>query len=256
MKSAFRLVARLALLSACCCPPRAGADELARVIELVKPSIVGIGNFERLRTPPVAFVGTGFAVGDGLTVITAAHVVQDLLANDNGATLGILVSRGETSQFRAASVQALDKDHDLAQLRISGSPLPALRLGDSGKVAEGAALAFTGFPLGMVLGLHHVTHRGMVSAITPVAIPSISSRKLDLPLLGQLHKQMYAIFQLDGTAYPGSSGSPLYDAATGEVLGVINMVYVKSVKEAAITSPSGITYAIPSNFIRALMDKK
>jgi serine protease Do len=246
----------LLLLLCTCCHRVACADELARVIDMVKPSIVGIGNFERLRTPPVAFVGTGFAVGDGLTVITAAHVIQDLLNNDNGAVLGILVSRGETSQFRTASVQALDKDHDLAQLRIGGTPLPALRLGDSGKVAEGAALAFTGFPLGMVLGLHHVTHRGMVSSITPVAIPSISSRKLDLRLAGQLHKQMYTIFQLDGTAYPGSSGSPLYDAATGEVLGVINMVYVKGVKEAAISSPSGITYAIPSNFIRDMLDKK
>jgi S1-C subfamily serine protease len=249
------VVARLAA-AASLAPCMAVAEELPRVIETVKPSIVGIGNFQRLRTPPVAFVGTGFVVGDGLTVITAAHVVHDLLSNENAATLGILITRGETSLFRAATVVALDRDHDLAQLRVGGTPLPALHLGDSDKVAEGAALAFTGFPLGMVLGLHHVTHRGMVSSITPVAVPSVSSRKLDLKLAGQLHKQVYPVFQLDGTAYPGSSGSPLYDAATGDVLGVINMVYVKSVKETAITSPSGITYAIPSNYIRDLLDRK
>jgi serine protease Do len=256
MSATARLFA-LALALACADANRsAAADQLERVIDLVKPAIVGIGNFERLRTPPVAFVGTGFAVGDGLTVITAAHVVQDLVKRDGAATLGILISHGETAQFRNASILALDPEHDLAKLRVGGTPLPALRLGDSDQVAEGAALAFTGFPLGMVLGLHHVTHRGMVSSITPVAVPSISSRKLDLRLAGQLHKQVYPIFQLDGTAYPGSSGSPLYDAATGEVLGVINMVYVKSVKETAISSPSGITYAIPSNHVRALLDQK
>jgi S1-C subfamily serine protease len=234
----------------------ASADELAKVIDMVKPSVVGIGNFQRMRTPPVAFVGTGFVIDDGLTVITAAHVVQDLMSRDGTASLGVLINRGETSQFRTATILALDQEHDLAQLRIGGTPLPSLRLGDSSKVTEGAALAFTGFPLGMVLGLHHVTHRGMVSAITPVAIPSTSSSKLDLKLAHQLGKPAFAIFQLDGTAYPGSSGSPLYDASTGEVFGVINMVYVKSVKEAAISSPSGITYAIPSNFISDMLRKK
>jgi S1-C subfamily serine protease len=64
------------------------------------------------------------------------------------------------------------------------------------------------------------------------------------------------IFQLDGTAYPGNSGSPVYDASTGKVLGVINAVFVKGLKETAITAPSGITYAIPSNYVRDLLQKK
>jgi S1-C subfamily serine protease len=57
------------------------------------------------------------------------------------------------------------------------------------------------------------------------------------------------VFQLDGIAYPGSSGSPLYDAETGVVYGVINMVFIKGKKESAITDPSGISYAIPGNYI-------
>jgi S1-C subfamily serine protease len=44
----------------------------------------------------------------------------------------------------------------------------------------------------------------------------------------------------------------LFDPLTGEVIGVVNMVFVKGVKEAAITAPSGITYAIPANFIDAV----
>lgn len=230
----------------------AGADELVRAIDNLKPSVVGIGSFQSLRSPALAFVATGFAIDDGLSVITAAHVITDLLANGQAGSLGVLVRDGENAQFRSATLTALDKEHDLARLRIKGAPLPALRLGNSDAVREGHALAFMGFPLGMVLGLHHVTHRCIVSAITPLAMPTTSARKLDGKLLNQLQKPGYAVFQLDGTAYPGSSGSPLFDPLTGEVVGVVNMVFVKGVKEAAITAPSGITYAIPANFIHAL----
>jgi serine protease Do len=241
---AFALVAML--LPA----PPAAADQLSQVIDTVKPSVVGIGSLQQTRSPALSFIGTGFVVDDGLDVITAAHVISDLLNAGQGDSLGILVRSGENIQFRPATLVMLDKDHDLARLHIKGAPLPALQLGDSSKIREGKSLAFTGFPLGMILGLHHVTHRCTVSAITPVATPPPTARKLDSKLLHQLQKQSYAVFQLDGTAYPGSSGSPLFDPDTGQVIGIVNMVFVKGVKEAAIATPSGITYAIPSNCIR------
>ncbi len=237
----------LALMSHGVC----GADNLARVIEAVKPSIVGIGTMQQLRSPAIVFFGTGFVVADGLTVLTSAHVVSGV--GDQKDTLGILIGTGDSAQFRAATVVALDRDHDLAQLRFGGTALPAMQLGDSRHVAEGQAMAFTGFPLGMVLGLHPVTHRAMVSAITPVAMPSINSRELGAKLIGTLNKPVYAVFQLDGTAYPGNSGSPLYDPETGLVYGIINMVYVRGVKENAVSNPSGITYAIPGNFMRDML---
>jgi len=59
----------------------------------------------------------------------------------------------------------------------------------------------------------------------------------------------FDIFQLDATAYPGNSGSPLFDVDTGEVIGVISMVLIKGTKESALSQPSGITYAVPSNFL-------
>jgi len=61
------------------------------------------------------------------------------------------------------------------------------------------------------------------------------------------------VFQLDATSYPGNSGSPLYDPATGEVVGVLNMAFVKGTKEKALTDPSGISYAIPSRYLKALI---
>ena len=40
---------------------------------------------------------------------------------------------------------------------------------------------------------------------------------------------------------------------SGRVLGVINMVLVKNSKESVLSSPSGISYAIPVRFVRALL---
>jgi S1-C subfamily serine protease len=61
------------------------------------------------------------------------------------------------------------------------------------------------------------------------------------------------VFQLDGTAYPGNSGSPLFDPKTGKVIGILNMVFVKGTKENVLAHPSGISYAIPSNYIHEIM---
>ena len=63
----------------------------------------------------------------------------------------------------------------------------------------------------------------------------------------------YDVFQLDATAYPGNSGSPLYIPETGEVVGVINKVFVKESKEAVLEKPSGITYAIPVRYVKELL---
>ena len=246
----------LAVLAACCFAGAADAGELSRTIAAVKGSVVGVGTFLKTRSPSTVFNGTGFVVDDGLSVITNAHVVPEFLNTENRETLGIVIARGAEIEFRPAVLVALDREHDLAHLRISGAPLHALKLGYSDNVAEGQELAFTGFPLGMVLGLHPATHRALLAAITPIVMPSLSSKQLDLKMIAQLKRTPFSIFQLDGTAYPGNSGSPVYDPADGTVLAVINMTFVKGLKENAITNPSGIAYAIPVNHVRDLLQQK
>ncbi|MNN82868.1 hypothetical protein D3C81_1998530 [compost metagenome] len=86
-------------------------------------------------------------------------------------------------------------------------------------------------------------------------MPSENAQRLDVRRLAQLQKAPYTVFQLDATAYPGSSGSPLFDPETGLVYGIVNMVYVKGLKEAAISAPSGITYAIPGSHMQAILLK-
>jgi serine protease Do len=233
------------------------AADLKALIPTVKRSVVGVGTYEPTRSPATVFVGTGFVVGDGLSIITNAHVVPDTIGDGSKVEqLGIVTMEGSAIRFRPAKLVARDGEHDLAHLRLTGAPMPALELGDSGDVQEGQELAFTGYPLGMVLGLHAATNRATLAAITPIVTPSIGSRNLDARQIAALQRSPFNIFQLDGTAYPGNSGSPVYDPASGRVWGVINAVFVKGLKENAISNPSGITYAIPVKYVHSLLQQK
>lgn len=232
------------------------SSELVEIIEHSKPSIVGVGTVQKTRSPQVNFLGTGFVLDDGLHVITSAHVVPEVLDIANQESYIVITGKGKEPGLRAATLAAVDKEHDLALLRIGGAPLPAMKLGEASNVREGQNLIFTGFPIGMILGFYPVTHRAMVSSITPIILPAHNSRQLNAKMISQLQKPAYTVFQLDGTAYPGSSGSPLYDPETGLVYGVINMVFVKGKKEAVLSNPSGITYAIPVNHVRQLLQQK
>lgn len=227
--------------------------EFTRTVATVKQSVVGVGTYQRTRSPAIRFVATGFAVGDGLSIITNAHSIPELLDSGQMETLGIVTGSGDKVAFRPATLAGVDKEHDLAHLRLAGAPLPALAVGDSSAVMDGTDLAFTGYPLGMALGLNPATHRAMLAAVTPVVMPSLGSRNLSPKVISQLQKSPFSIFQLDATAYPGNSGSPLYDPATGTVYGVINGGLLKGLKEAAITNPSGISYAIPSSHVKELL---
>ncbi len=227
---------------------------LPETVVKVKKGIVAVGTYLPTRRPPARFMGTGFVVADGRHVVTNAHVVPKLLDFERRETVAVFYQKQGKTVMRKAELVARDETHDLALLSIDGPVLTALQLGDDSSVREGALYGFTGFPVGMVLGLTPVTHRGIVSAITPVVIPAISSRQLDVKHLRRM-RDPYKVFQLDATAYPGNSGSPLYEADTGRVIGVINSVVVKSTKESALTSPTGITYAIPGRFIRKLLEK-
>ncbi len=249
----------LFLALALAAPIGASAQALSdapQTIQRVKASVVAVGSFQRTRSPAFRFLGTGFAVGDGATIVTNAHVLPATLDVEKLETIAILIAgQGREAQLRPATRGAADPAHDLALLRIEGAPLPPLTLRNSEDVREGEAILFTGFPIGNVLGPHPATHRGMVAAITPIAIPMANSSQLDPHLVRQLTSGAFPVFQLDATAYPGNSGSPVYSPATGEVIGVVNMVFVKGTKESVLAQPSGITYAIPSGYLVELMKR-
>jgi S1-C subfamily serine protease len=225
-------------------------DTIARV----KGSVVAVGTYERTRAPPFQFRGTGFAVGDGSVIVTNAHVLPLILDDARGETLAIVVPAGSApARVREVARLALDPGADLALVKLPGEPLPALRLRDSSLVREGQEILMTGYPIGAILGPIPATHRGLIAAITPIAIPQGRAGDLDAAVVRRLTSGSFPVFQLDATAYPGNSGSPIYDPATGDVLGIVNMVFVKGTKEAALSQPSGITYAVPAQHLEALL---
>ena len=232
----------------------ADGNSLPDTIEKVKPAVVAIGTFQKTRRPPSIFRGTGFVVADGLHVVTNAHVLPEKLDVEKRELIAVFAGNTSQMEIREASKMAEDREHDLAVLKITGRPLPTVSLGSPQRVREGEIYAFTGFPIGMVLGLNAVTHRGIVSAISPIAIPQLSAQLLEKNVVARLTAP-YNVFQLDATAYPGNSGSPLYDPATGQVVGIINKVFVQESKETVIQKPSGISYAIPVNHIKELLRK-
>ena len=251
---AAALLLLLVLTSVLAAPAAAGlADTVARV----KPSVVIVGTFRATDSPRFQLRGTGFLVGDGQRVITNAHVLPEGPAGAGEPALVVQVRGGGGGewQMRATTLLGRDEARDLALLQMAGAPGPALKLGDSSRVREGDALAFTGFPIGGVLGYAPVTHRALVSSITAAVLPSPSAQRLKEQAIRSLRQGSFNIFQLDATAYPGNSGGPLFHPDTGEVMGVMNMVLIKGTRESALSQPSGLSYAIPSRYVQELLKR-
>ena len=99
-------------------------------------------------------------------------------------------------------------------------------------------------------------NRAMVSSITQARLPSARGSQLNAEAIRGLREGNFQIFQLDATAYPGNSGGPLFDAVSGEVVGVMNMVLLKGTRESALSQPSGISYAIPARHVRDMLARR
>lgn len=252
---------RTLLQSACltalakCIPARASLpDAVARI----KQSIAIVGTYRATDSPRFRLRGTAFVVAPGNLVVTNFHVLPPAAENTADVSLMVQVRSGANGQelsMRQATVIDTNRTHDLALLRIEGQTVPAAVLGDSDKVREGQAIAFMGFPIGGTLGFTPVTHRGIVSSITPAVLPAPNARQLTDAAIRGARGDAFDIFQLDATAYPGNSGGPLFDPDTAEVLGVLNMVLLKNTRESALSQPSGISYAIPARFVRQLIER-
>jgi S1-C subfamily serine protease len=235
--------------------------DLVATIAAVRPSVLPVGTFSATDSPRFGFRGTGFVVGDGTLLVTNYPVLPPDAEGPAPKALALLAGRranpagGEMGELRQARVVASDRARDLALLRFDGAPLPALALDAPDGVREGQAVALMGFPIGGALGYAPVTHRGIVASITTVALPAPTASRLDPRAIARLREGNFEVLQLDATAYPGNSGGPVFDAATGRVLGVVNMVLVKGSRESALSSPTGITYAIPVRHVQALLDE-
>jgi len=152
-------------------------------------------------------VGSGFILSaDGL-IITNAHVVE-------GAD-EVLVTLTDKREFKARIIGS-DKRTDVAMVRIEATGLPAVKIGDVGRLKVGEWVMAIGSPF----GLENTVTAGIVSA-----------KQRDtgdyLPFI-----------QTDVAINPGNSGGPLINMR-GEVVGINSQIYSRS------GGFMGISFAIP-----------
>lgn len=225
-------------------------NDLVAKVRGVKPSVVGIGLFTPIKANASQILGTGFVVGNGKYIVTNYHVVSKELDAKVVQYYVALSGEGPSPKLHKMKMIGFDPVHDLALFSIVNilAPLP---LAKDAYVESGTDIFMTGFPIGAVLGLYPATHTGIVAALAPDVNPARNADELTLNMLKRL-KEPFLIYQLDITAFPGNSGSPILDRSTGEVLAVLNKVFVSAGKEAALTNPSGISYAIPIKHLKEL----
>jgi serine protease Do len=152
-------------------------------------------------------VGSGFIVSSDGYVLTNAHVVD-------GAD-EVLVTLTDRREFKA-KVLGSDQRSDVAVLKVDGSKLPSLPIGDSGKIRVGEWVIAIGSPF----NLENTVTAGIISA---------KSRDTGdfLPLI-----------QSDVAVNPGNSGGPLINMR-GEVIGINSQIATLS------GGYNGISFAVP-----------
>ena len=230
----------------------ASASDLVDAIAQVRKSVVAIGVYQELGQPPVRLMGTGFAVADGLHIITNAHVLPKKLDAKNHESINAFYGVEDNAKRMELDVVAEDEEHDLALLRIIGGKLPALVLSRS-IAPEGTRTAITGYPASSLLGLYPITHEGIISAVKERSFAAYSPGQLTAERVRR-RRAPFVVYQIDTNAYPGNSGSPLYDPANRQVLGVVQSVTVREKTQiSAIESPTGFTFAVPAQFVSALL---
>lgn len=189
---------------------------IINVAKIVGPSVVTIQN---MQTPPNGGdvvrrgLGSGFIVSaDGL-IITNSHVIS------GADRVNVSLVGGKTV---VANVLGADPRIDIAVLKVPGSSLPVVTLGDSDKLQVGQEAIAIGNPL----GFERTVTVGVVSALNR-AIPGGGTPLRDL-------------IQTDAAINPGNSGGPLLDSC-GRVI-AINTAVVGTSEGSA-----GLGFAVPIN---------
>ena len=230
-----------------------GVTAVSGVIASAKTSVCAVGTFSALDSPRFGFRGSGFFVGDGSKVATCWHVLPEAAGDSRPARLAVQLTAADgTLEVREAELVGSNRQHDLAVLSVKGAPVRPLAVTRAAPT-EGTEFVLIGFPIGGVLGFRQVSHKGMVASIVASALPTATSRQLTEGAVARLREGSFEMLQLDATAYPGNSGGPLLDVATGEVIGVVNMVLLKGQRESALSHPSGISYAVPARYLVDLL---
>ncbi|HET7624197.1 MAG TPA: trypsin-like peptidase domain-containing protein [Verrucomicrobiae bacterium] len=167
--------------------------------------------------------GSGIIIRKNGYILTNRHVVED------ADKIEVRLRDGRV--FRA-SVRGVDRESDIAVLKIDASDLPVATLGDSSKIRVGEFALAIGAPF----DLEYTVTCGHISAKnrSNVVPGYLGGRGMDQDFI-----------QTDANMNPGNSGGPLVNI-DGEVIGVNTLI--RGVR-------TGIGFAIPSNLAKEVAEK-
>lgn len=163
-------------------------------------------------------VGSGFFISKTGYIVTNEHVVKDstkatIRQHNNNASL-------------TAHVVEVNKEKDLALLKVEGSNFTCLEIEDTNNIQAGDDVIAIGTPK----GLSWTVTKGIISAVRD-------------------DEKGTSIVQTDVALNPGNSGGPLINVKTGKVVGV-NKEIVRQSKDGLVLE--GLNFAIaPSEIFKA-----
>jgi serine protease Do len=159
--------------------------------------------------PESRSLGSGFIISADGYVLTNAHVI------DSADEINVKLT--DKREFKAKVIGA-DKRTDVALIKIAASNLPAVRMGDPGRLKVGEWVVAIGSPF----GFENTVTAGIVSA-----------KGRSLP-----QENFVPFIQTDVAINPGNSGGPLFNMK-GEVVGVNSQIYSRT------GGFMGLSFAIP-----------
>jgi serine protease Do len=169
---------------------------------------------QRERQPPVKGAGSGFIINSDGYILTNTHVVQ----NAEEVTVRLTDRR----EFPAKVIGADDRT-DVAVIKINGTNLPIVRLGDPSRIKPGQWVLAIGSPF----GFENSATAGIISA-TSRSVPG---------------ENYVPFIQTDVPVNPGNSGGPLFNMA-GEVIGINSQIFSRT------GGFMGVSFAIPIDVAR------
>jgi len=199
--------------------------------------------------------GTGFIISKSGEVATCAHVYDQIPENQRQYLMINIpdqVDNNRILNYRRfkAELSRVDKEHDLAILKIQGSGdyifNPINNFGDLSDVVEGDDLLILGYPLATEL---ISSGFGITMTADQCIASSIKRRSID----GSLD-----FFMVDTHINNGSSGSPVFLKSTGEIVGVASGKVISARvpmpdSKTVVEIPANIGICRPINYLKELI---
>lgn len=197
---------------------------IENAVRIASPAVVQI-NITSVSQNPFGFgsyeqqgLGSGFIITPDGYILTNNHVVE-------GATK-ITVTLKDGRDF-SGQVVGTDATSDVAVVKINGSNLPTVQLGDSSQLTVGQKVIAIGNPY----GLSQTVTTGVISAL---------ERNVQVSQT----ETLVGVVQTDAAINPGNSGGPLVDLS-GRVVGINTMIYQNA---------QGLGFSVSINTARKVYD--